>query len=170
LSEVVSFWELLGKALHFAASIRSADRAWCRAAAGLVVWVLNAGANAQPLAPLAIDLDDVTVSGVSSGGFMAFQCAVAHSGIVRGVGVIAGDPYYCACLDPVRVFGVCLGGHPDWHDSIGAVDAAVSLGTIDPPSNLERIRHAARAVAACMLHCTDPDRVPAGCKSGPLRR
>jgi pimeloyl-ACP methyl ester carboxylesterase len=98
LSEVVSFCELLGKARHFAASIRSADRAWCRAAAGLVVWVLNAGANAQPLELLAIDPDDVTVSGVSSGGFMALQFAVAHSGIVRGVGVIAGGPYYCACL------------------------------------------------------------------------
>lgn len=38
----------------------------------------------------------VTVSGISSGGFMAVQYQVALSGSVSGAGVIAGGPYYCA--------------------------------------------------------------------------
>jgi poly(3-hydroxybutyrate) depolymerase len=39
---------------------------------------------------------NVTVSGLSAGGFMAVQLHVAHSSIVKGAGVIAGGPYYCA--------------------------------------------------------------------------
>ncbi len=38
----------------------------------------------------------VTVSGISSGGFMAVQLHVAHSSTVKGAGVLAGGPYYCA--------------------------------------------------------------------------
>jgi poly(3-hydroxybutyrate) depolymerase len=118
---------------------------------------LNAVANAQALEPSAVDPDRVTICGLSDGGFMALQFAVAH----RGVGVIAGGPYTCARLDPVRVFGVCLRRHPDWHDSVGAVNAAVSPGAIDPPSNLERIRGWRKVGATCMLHCTDAVRAGA---------
>jgi hypothetical protein len=49
-------------------------------------------------------------------------------------------PHDCARHDPLRVFVVCPRGHPDWHDSVGAVNAAVWTGAIDPPSNLEWIR------------------------------
>ena len=38
----------------------------------------------------------VTVSGLSSGGYMAVQMHVAHSATVKGAGVVAGGPYYCA--------------------------------------------------------------------------
>jgi poly(3-hydroxybutyrate) depolymerase len=102
--------------------------------------MLNAVANAQALLPLAIDPTHVTVSGVSSGGFMAVQFAVAHSATVRGVGAIAAGPYYCARLEPVRISAICLRGRPDWHDSVQAVEAAAAFGAIDPPSNLSRIR------------------------------
>jgi hypothetical protein len=120
---------LFGKGRHLLRGIRSAEWRWCQAAAGIVVWTLNAVANAQALEPSAVDPDSVTICGLSAGGFMALQFAVAH----RGVGVIAGGSYTCARLDPVRVFGVCLRRHPDWHDSVGAVNAAVSPGAIDPP-------------------------------------
>ena len=50
---------------------------------------------ADPLPALAADAG-VTASGISSGGFMAVQLNVAHSRTVKGVGVIAGGPYYCA--------------------------------------------------------------------------
>ncbi len=43
-----------------------------------------------------IDKTEISVSGISSGGFMAHQFHVAHSSHVMGVGVIAGGPYYCA--------------------------------------------------------------------------
>jgi len=51
---------------------------------------------ADPLPALGADPTHVTVSGVSSGGYMAVQLHVAHSAVVKGAGVIAGGPYYCA--------------------------------------------------------------------------
>jgi hypothetical protein len=60
----------------------------------LVFPVQLAAADALP--PYHIDSSQTSVSGVSSGGYMAVQFHVAYSGIVRGVGVIAGGPYNCA--------------------------------------------------------------------------
>eukprot|EP01028_Stygiella_incarcerata_P013445 TRINITY_DN82341_c0_g1_i1.p1 TRINITY_DN82341_c0_g1~~TRINITY_DN82341_c0_g1_i1.p1 ORF type:complete len:332 (-),score=72.05 TRINITY_DN82341_c0_g1_i1:138-1133(-) len=42
------------------------------------------------------DLGEVSVSGISSGGYMAVQMEVAYSSLLRGAGVIAGGPWYCA--------------------------------------------------------------------------
>jgi chitodextrinase len=42
------------------------------------------------------DINQTSVSGLSSGGYMAVQFDVAFSSILRGAGVIAGGPYYCA--------------------------------------------------------------------------
>jgi poly(3-hydroxybutyrate) depolymerase len=53
-------------------------------------------ATAQPLPALHADAAGITVSGVSSGGYMAVQMHVAHSASVAGAGAIAGGPYYCA--------------------------------------------------------------------------
>jgi hypothetical protein len=41
-------------------------------------------------------ISESSISGVSSGGFMPVQFATAWSSIVKGVGVIAGGPYFCA--------------------------------------------------------------------------
>lgn len=43
-----------------------------------------------------VDIAQTSVSGLSSGGFMAVQFGVAYSEIVQGAGIIAGGPYYCA--------------------------------------------------------------------------
>ena len=48
------------------------------------------------LAAYGVDLQQTSVSGVSSGAAMAVQIHVAHSSIMRGVGVIAGVAYDCA--------------------------------------------------------------------------
>jgi hypothetical protein len=45
---------------------------------------------------LNIDKTNISVSGISSGGFMAHQFHVAHSADLVGAGIIAGGPYYCA--------------------------------------------------------------------------
>ncbi len=45
---------------------------------------------------LNIDSEQVTVSGLSSGGYMATQFHVAYSNWVSGIGLIATGPYYCA--------------------------------------------------------------------------
>jgi poly(3-hydroxybutyrate) depolymerase len=45
---------------------------------------------------LNIKKEAISVSGISSGAFMAHQFHVAHSEHIMGVGIIAGGPYYCA--------------------------------------------------------------------------
>ncbi|EGC39750.1 hypothetical protein DICPUDRAFT_147411 [Dictyostelium purpureum] len=44
---------------------------------------------------LSID-NQITVSGISSGGFFAVQYHIAFSSLVRGAAVLAGGPYWCA--------------------------------------------------------------------------
>jgi len=39
--------------------------------------------------------DDVTVSGISSGGYFSAQMLVAFSSIIKGAGLFASGPYYC---------------------------------------------------------------------------
>ena len=56
---------------------------------------------------LKIDAGKVSVSGISSGGFMAHQFHVAHSGNLMGVGIIAGGPYHCAQGDVMRGMLTC---------------------------------------------------------------
>ncbi|MDQ8024287.1 MAG: PHB depolymerase family esterase [Moraxellaceae bacterium] len=56
-----------------------------------------ASVAAQPLPALPqLDTAQITVSGLSSGGAMAMQLAVAYSGRVEGVGLFAAPPYACA--------------------------------------------------------------------------
>ncbi|WP_414636791.1 fibronectin type III domain-containing protein [Aquabacterium sp.] len=51
---------------------------------------------AEPLPALNIDTSKISVSGLSSGGFMANQLGYAHASTFMGVGVFAGGPYMCA--------------------------------------------------------------------------
>lgn len=51
---------------------------------------------AAALPALNIDKTQITVSGLSSGGFMANQLGIAHSATFKGVGVFAAGPYMCA--------------------------------------------------------------------------
>src|SRR2546421_2796679 len=51
---------------------------------------------AEPLPALRAEGANVTVSGFSSGGYMAVQMHVAHSSFVKGAAAIAAGPYYCA--------------------------------------------------------------------------
>lgn len=65
----------------------------------LAVAALAASATAHaavPLPQLKIDPASITVSGLSSGGFMANQLGYAWSGTFKGVGVFAAGPYMCA--------------------------------------------------------------------------
>ena len=69
--------------------------------APLALVVLAAcGGSSEPAATdgptFDIDPARVSVSGVSAGAYMATQFHVAHSGIVRGAGMIAGGPWGCA--------------------------------------------------------------------------
>ncbi|MBN8442881.1 MAG: poly(3-hydroxybutyrate) depolymerase [Thauera sp.] len=62
---------------------------------------------APPLPALNIDINQTSVSGISSGGFMTVQFQVAHSSIVKGAGVVAGGPYNCSQGDVMRAVAQC---------------------------------------------------------------
>jgi hypothetical protein len=99
-----------------------------------------------PLPEKGVDIHQTSVSGVSSGGAMAVQMHVAHSSIMRGVGVIAGVAYGCA--DPSLPFALrvdrllnCMDGVPLFGGSAGA-DFSIkktqeAAAAIDDPSNLK---------------------------------
>ncbi len=48
------------------------------------------------LPAIAANLEGVTVSGLSSGAYMAGQFQLAHAGMVGGAAIIAGGPFACA--------------------------------------------------------------------------
>src|SRR5215210_2036101 len=89
--------------------------AWLRrgllATSGLMLLVssLAAGARAQEALPaIGASRDDTTVSGISSGAFMAVQFQVAFSGEVAGLGAVAGGPYLCAEGSVSIALGRCM--------------------------------------------------------------
>jgi len=55
-----------------------------------------AQADPSPLPALGLDARSVTVSGLSSGGYMAAQFEVAFSRSVAGAAIVAGGPYGCS--------------------------------------------------------------------------
>ncbi len=102
----------------------------------VVFWWLSS----PPLDAYGIDIEQTSVSGVSSGGAMAVQMHIAHSSIMRGVGVTAGVAYDCAdsglLLEPQRVaHGLsCVEGSVDAAFSIARTTAAAGTpGAIDDP-------------------------------------
>jgi poly(3-hydroxybutyrate) depolymerase len=99
---------------------------------------LSHAADALP----ALDAEkEYTVSGVSSGAYMAVQMHVAHSSIVKGAGAIAGGPYYCARGSLWTAYNNCMA--PGWFTPLPATQSLVAeaerlaqAGRIDPTSNL----------------------------------
>ena len=90
------------------------------------------------------DIRESSVSGISSGAFMAIQFATAWSSVIKGVGVVAGGPYWCAKADAADVMngftlpimnatGPCMAGPPpELGNSFAKADAKAASGDIDP--------------------------------------
>ena len=107
-------------------------------AVAAVVALATIAASAAPLPQLNIDKSQTTVSGASSGGYMAVQLHVAFSSSFRrGAAVIAGGPYNCAEGSVVNALTRCLGSA-----SIPVAELVLTTrqwakeGLIDPASNL----------------------------------
>ncbi len=113
--------------------------------------------DVEPLPSYNVDLTDTTVSGVSSGAYMAVQFGVAHASIVRGVGATAGGPYLCAFDRVPSLRGTlvtalarCMQGDPDFpkqaitstqlNRMVRMTDASARAGRIDATSQLARQR------------------------------
>ncbi len=98
---------------------------------------------APPLLPYGVDINQTSVSGVSSGAAMAVQMHVAYSSIMRGVGVIAGVVYDCAnstlpSATASLVQGLaCMDGSFDFAPGAETrTGLAAANGYIDDPANL----------------------------------
>jgi len=104
---------------------------------------------APPLPSFNIDENSISVSGVSSGGYLAQQFHVAYSASVMGAAIIAAGPYRCAGTgypwNLWRVFNRCMNaqdmtpflGPPNVQDSIQVTRDEADLGHIDDPGNLQ---------------------------------
>lgn len=78
----------------------------------VLVAVLASACDHSPSATLPAlgATGSVTVSGVSSGAYMAGQFQVAYSADVAGAALIAGGPWGCAGGDISRALGACMNG------------------------------------------------------------
>jgi hypothetical protein len=95
-------------------------------------------------------IEESSISGISSGAFMAVQFGFAWSSIVKGVGVVAGGPFYCAqasaadfvngyTLPVLTATGPCMKGPPpDLEAMIDKLHAKAKAGEIDPLDHVER--------------------------------
>lgn len=95
-------------------------------------------ASATPLPPLNIDKAQTTVSGASSGGYMAVQLHVAYSSsFKKGVAVIAGGPFNCAEGSVVNALTRCLGNAPiPVAELVATTNKWAKEGLIDATSNM----------------------------------
>ncbi|GAA5785159.1 extracellular catalytic domain type 2 short-chain-length polyhydroxyalkanoate depolymerase [Chitiniphilus shinanonensis] len=96
-----------------------------------------------PLPPLGASEEMLTVSGLSSGGYMAVQMQVAHSALVRGAGILAGGAYYCARNNVANTVNCMAPGSSSLYPPVPPVSRLIDeaeqqghLGQIDPPTNL----------------------------------
>ncbi len=120
-----------------------------RLAASIVALSCCLPAGADSLPSLNIEPGGISVSGVSSGAFMAVQLHVAYSSLFSAAGVVAGGPWGCAdttpwprlptattiCTDLEGDF-IPFQGPPSARASIDAVADAFERGVIDDPGNL----------------------------------
>jgi poly(3-hydroxybutyrate) depolymerase len=86
-----------------------------------------------------VSVNEVSVSGLSSGGYMAVQMHFAYSTTVRkGAGVIAGGPLYCAEGNVLIAQGPCMegSGSRNLPRLLSVIHTWSGNGYIDPTRNL----------------------------------
>jgi poly(3-hydroxybutyrate) depolymerase len=126
----MNFRILRRSAIAFGCAVLLVSMAWAEEPARL------SGYNA--------DIRESSISGISSGAYMAVQFGTAWSSLIKGVGVVAGGPYWCAKADSgdfvngftlpiLTATGPCMSGPPpDISDFIAEADAKAASGDIDP--------------------------------------
>jgi poly(3-hydroxybutyrate) depolymerase len=70
----------------------------------IALFAASQRAAAAELPRLGVVLKETSVSGLSSGAYMAGQLQVAHSKDIVGVGVVAGGPFACAETEASKLF------------------------------------------------------------------
>jgi hypothetical protein len=99
-------------------------------------------ADEPPLPAFNADIAQTSISGISSGAYMAVQFGMAWSSIVIGVGAVAGGPFGCSEGSASAALSTCLGGEPapDVAALIARTDAWSRSGAIDDIANIARQR------------------------------
>jgi hypothetical protein len=131
------------------------------AALSLALSPLAALAGGAPLPKLGADLNRTSVSGLSSGAYMAGQFQIAHSRDVIGAGIVAGGPFGCAqsaVADSIPIWSLalpynleqalngCTSVQPDYAGALNPQMLALRVrdlaeaDAIDPLSELARDR------------------------------
>jgi len=109
----------------------------------LILLSAAAAQAGQALPALGADAKETSVSGLSSGAFMAVQLQVAFSKTIIGAGVVAGGPYYCAANNMFYT-GICMGQVPFMPPNaalmVSAAKGFAKAKTIDSLSNLAKRR------------------------------
>lgn len=105
-----------------------------------VMLSLGSVVGAQELPALGADPARISVSGLSSGAFMAVQYSVAWSSEVMGVGVVAGGPYNCAPPNGAAFISVCMQGKPPAERSWKSAQDFARDGVIDPVAGIAKQR------------------------------
>lgn len=101
---------------------------------------LQAGA-AGPLPAYNVDANQISLSGLSSGAFMAVQLHVAYSATFKaGAGIVAGGPYYCAQGNLLTATGSCMAAtsssKPATATLVSITNSWAGSGSIDATANL----------------------------------
>src|SRR3954469_7017365 len=92
-------------------------------AAGCAALVASPALAEERLNGYNAAIGESSISGISSGAFMAVQFGTAWSSVITGVGVVAGGPYWCAKADAgdwingytlpiMHATGSCMTGPP----------------------------------------------------------
>jgi poly(3-hydroxybutyrate) depolymerase len=111
----------------------------CFGAALAAMLGVENGAFAADLPSFSVDLAQTSVSGVSSGAFMAGQFHVAFSETVMGAGIVAGGPYGCAEGQLATALNRCMQTHsgpPDPAHLLERAEEFAQEGAIDPLAGL----------------------------------
>lgn len=86
-----------------------------------------------------IDMSRVTVSGISSGAYMANQLHIAYSDVFSGAGIYSGGPYNCADNSLQQGLGKCTMNTEipiDVNAIADGIRQAFAAGEIADPANL----------------------------------
>jgi len=104
-------------------------------------WSIPLSAAPDELPALGIDPARVSVSGLSSGGFMAAQYSVTFSNSVMGAGIVAGGPFDCGPIaGPALFLSTCMSGRPSSAKSWKVAREFAGENVIDPLQAIKRQR------------------------------
>src|SRR5947209_8007667 len=97
-----------------------------------LVAATGSASAAERLGSYPIDPAKVSISGISSGAFMANQFHIAHSKLIMGAGIIAGGLYGCAVEgivndSPESLDSLATGPCMSWPGGLKGVESYAEL-------------------------------------------